>query len=210
MVTPARRLKKSAVKNIVRFPAIKANSGRSILVESILESKYCLLLEFDSEVKEYFPQPKTFAIPLPNSEETISYTPDFEVHFMSGEKAYIEIKPFEIACSGEYQMFFEIFKSYLENTVYSFEVVTEKEILAEPRISNFQKLYRYKSRPFDLQKIYEISSRYSVSPTISFLLKKHSNDVTASDIYAWIAKGYLEFDYCNEALDINAEVNFNV
>jgi len=53
MKSPARKLKKSAVKNIVRFPSIKANGGKSILVESILESKYCLHLEFDSTVESY-------------------------------------------------------------------------------------------------------------------------------------------------------------
>ena len=40
MNSPARKIQKSAVKNIVRFPSIKANDGKTILVESILESKY--------------------------------------------------------------------------------------------------------------------------------------------------------------------------
>lgn len=91
MATPARRLKKSSVKNIVRFPAIKSNEGKSILVGSILELKYCLLLEFNSEVQEYYPQPKTFKIPLPDSTDTFLYTPDFEVHFISG-LSYIILK----------------------------------------------------------------------------------------------------------------------
>lgn len=72
MNAPARKLKRSAVKNIVRFPPVKANGGRSILVESILESKYCLHLEFDSNVEEYFPQPKTFSLSI--ASELRSYT----------------------------------------------------------------------------------------------------------------------------------------
>ena len=50
MLEPARKIRRSSVKNIVRFPSVKSNGGKSILVESILESKYCLHLEFDKAV----------------------------------------------------------------------------------------------------------------------------------------------------------------
>lgn len=63
MTFSARKRKRSAVKSVVRFPAIKTNFGKTNLVESILESKYCQHLEFDPNVATYFPQPKTFKIP---------------------------------------------------------------------------------------------------------------------------------------------------
>lgn len=81
MNSPARKIQKSAVKNIVRFPSIKANDGKTILVESILESKYCLHLEFDTEVETYFPQPRKFEV-SDNDGECNIYTPDFEVVYM--------------------------------------------------------------------------------------------------------------------------------
>lgn len=95
MNAPARKLKRSAVKNIVRFPPVKANGGKSILVESILESKYCLYLEFDSSVEEYFPQPRTFTVSV--GAELRTYTPDFEVRYVSGGRKYVEVKPSERA-----------------------------------------------------------------------------------------------------------------
>lgn len=84
MNTPAHKLKKSVVRNIVCFPAIKANGGKTVLVESILESKYCLHLEFDSDVEMYFPQSRKFKI-SDEDEENI-YTPDFEVHYVCGAR----------------------------------------------------------------------------------------------------------------------------
>lgn len=62
MNSPAHKIKKSAVKNIVCFPSINANEGKTI-VEPILGAKYCFHLEFDSEVATYCPQPPTFCIP---------------------------------------------------------------------------------------------------------------------------------------------------
>ena len=87
MKTPARKLKKSAVKNIVRFPSIKANAGKSILVESILESKYCLHLEFDSTVESYSSQPQTFTFAVDDEQRT--YTPDFEVRYVTGKRQLV-------------------------------------------------------------------------------------------------------------------------
>jgi len=109
MNNPAREIKKSAVKNIVRFPSSKANDGKSILVESILESKYCLHLEFDSEVVTYFPQPRKFSIPDSEGDSNI-YTPDFEVHYVGGARKYVEVKPFEYAQSEHYQGLFSRFE----------------------------------------------------------------------------------------------------
>lgn len=121
MNTPARKLKRSAVKNIVCFPSVKANGGKSILVESILESKYCLYLEFDSNVEEYFPQPKTFDVSA--GTEFRKYTPDFEVRYISGDRKYVEVKPLERAKSEHYQELFYDFEVLLENTDASFLLV---------------------------------------------------------------------------------------
>lgn len=126
MKAPARKLKRSAVKNIVRFPPIKANNGKSILLESILESKYCFHLEFDSNVEEYFPQPKTFDISV--GSELRRYTPDFEVRYKSGELKYVEVKPIERAETQHYQELFCDFEASLENTKASFLLVNEVEI----------------------------------------------------------------------------------
>src|SRR5688572_26059900 len=137
----ARKIKKSAVKNIVRFPPIKANGGKTILVESILESKYCLHLEFDPNVKTYFPQPKTFRIPSGDA-DTTTYTPDFEIHYVAGAKRYVEVKPAEYAALTHYQQIFVGFESELKKMNTTFLVVDEHDIYRQPLLSNYEKLYQ--------------------------------------------------------------------
>lgn len=57
---PVQKLKELSVKNMIRFPTIKSNYGKTILTEAILVSKYCLYLEFYSNVIKYFSQPIIF------------------------------------------------------------------------------------------------------------------------------------------------------
>lgn len=210
MRSPARKLKKSSVKNIVRFPAIKSNGGKSILVESILESKFCLLLEFNPEVFEYFPQPRTFQVPKPNSDEPSTYTPDFEVHFQNGQRTFFEVKPNKYAESDEFTDLFNRFENMLKGTNYDFIVVTEEEVYKEPRKTNFEKLYRYKNKQLDKSLLHRLSTKYSVSPSISYLLNNHKETLSIRDVYTGLAKGFLQFDYEHEKLSVNTEVTFNV
>ena len=210
MRIPARKLRKSTVKNIVRFPAIKSNGGKSILVESILESKFCLLLEFSPEVTEYFPQPKTFQVPFLDTDEVSTYTPDFEVLLQNGQRTYVEVKPSKFAERDEFSELFSRFKVMLEGSDINFIVVSEEEILREPRKTNFEKLYRYKKVKIDPSVFYEIASKSPIPLSISFLLKKYPEKLSIKDVYAGIAKGYLQFEFDEDFLDINTEVTFNV
>ena len=67
----ARVIRQSAVKNIYKFPAIKAGN-KVITLESALEQQYCLHLEFDPRVVAYRPQPKTFEVMGENGERCLS------------------------------------------------------------------------------------------------------------------------------------------
>ncbi|MCP5019758.1 MAG: hypothetical protein GY938_31405 [Ketobacter sp.] len=168
MSTPARKLKRSAVKNIVRFPPVKANGGKSILVESILESKYCLYLEFDSSVEEHFPQPRTFTVSV--GAELRTYTPDFEVRYVSGGRKYVEVKPSERANSEHYQELFTGFEESLENTGASFLLVDETEIYQRPLLSNYEKLYQYRKRPtLDVRNLHRCAELISSAIRSRFL-----------------------------------------
>ncbi|HCB30435.1 MAG TPA: hypothetical protein DEP50_06660 [Acinetobacter lwoffii] len=144
--SPARKIQKSAVKNIVRFPCIKANEGRTILVESILESKYCLHLEFNADVKTYFPQPKKFDVPGNGSSST--YTPDFEIIYHSGAKAYVEVKPSEHAQSEHYQSLFSRFSLLLDGSNTDFFTVSEIEIYQQPFYQTTKSFINIKSVPY--------------------------------------------------------------
>lgn len=209
MSKPARKLTKSAVKNIVRFPSIKSNGGQNILVESILESKYCLHLEFDPKVKSYRPQPKTFIIT--SDDQDITYTPDFEVTYFSGEKVYIEVKPLEIAKSYYYQDLFEYFELYLQDSNESFQVVDETYIFQEPLLSNFEKLYQFRKRvSLDMGLLHNLASEISFELPLSDLIKRLESKTSLREIYSWIALGYLCFDMNEEELTKSTRVKFYV
>lgn len=209
MNTPARKLKKSAVKNIVRFPSIKANGGKSILVESILESKYCLHLEFDSSVKTYFPQPRTFSLSV--NGEQCTYTPDFEVHYVSGVRKYVEVKPLERAYREHYQALFYSFENSLETRDADFLLVDEIEIYRQPLLSNYEKLYQYRKRPtLDMRNLHQCAEDIGVPMPLSRMIAKLGNRVSLREIYSWLALGYLKFDLNSEHLTMTTEVRFDV
>jgi hypothetical protein len=206
---PARKLTRSSVKNIVRFPAIKSNGGKSILVESILESEYCLHLEFDPKVVTYFPQPKTFSVP--GQELSSRYTPDFEVHYLSGKCSYVEVKPLEKASRESYQDLFPRFGATLVDTNYSFITVDELQIRQQPLLSNYGKLYQFRKRPtLDKRNLYTCSDLVNGKVPLSVLISKLDSRATLREIYSWLALGYLTFDIANNLLSMTTEVQFNV
>lgn len=90
------------------------NGGKTVLVESILESKYCLYLAFGSSVEEYLPQSRIFTDSL--GAELRTYTPDFEVRYVSGSRKYVELEQSVRAKSEHYQELFAGFEDSLENT----------------------------------------------------------------------------------------------
>jgi len=209
MNSPARKLKKSAVKNIVRFPPIKANDGKTILVESILESKYCLHLEFDPNVKTYFPQPKKFRIPSDDVDAT--YTPDFEIHYVSGARGYVEVKPAEYAAFKHYQQLFSRFETELQKINATFMVVNEREIYQQPLLSNYEKLYQFRKRPsLDMRNLYRCAAGTNLSMRLSHLIARLGDRASLREVYSWLALGYLRFDMNSEPLTLTTEVDFYV
>jgi len=209
MTSPARKFKRSAVKNIVRFPAIKANGGKTILVESILESKYCLHLEFDPNVVTYFPQPKTFKIP--DEDEETTYKPNFEVHYVSGIRSYVGVKSLERASTFHLQQLFARFESTLQYPNVNFLVVDELEIFQQPLLSNYEKLYQYRKRPsLDMRNLHHCAAGIKVSMPLSRLVAKLGDRASLREIYSWLALGYLSFDMSTEQLTMMTEVKFHV
>lgn len=209
MNTPARKLRKSAVKNIVRFPPVKANGGKSILVESILESKYCLYLEFDSSVETYFPQPRTFTVSV--GTELRTYTPDFEVRDVTGGRKYVEVKPSGRAKEEHYQSLFTSFEASLEDSSASFLLVDEIEIYRRPLLSNYEKLYQYRKRPtIDMRNLIRCAEGVNSGMPLSRLIAKLGNKASLREIYSWIALGHLTFEMHLEELTMSTEVRFDV
>lgn len=209
MNTPARKLKKSAVKNIVRFSPVKSNGGKSILVESILESKYCLHLEFDPGVEVYMPQPRTFKVSVDGVLRT--YTPDFEVKYTSGERKYVEVKPSVRATSQRYQELFSNFEASLENSSASFLLVDERDIDQRPLLSNYEKLYQYRKRPtLDMRNLHVCAEAVSLAMPLARLIALLGDKASLREIYSWLALEFLMFDMRSEELTMSTEVRFHV
>lgn len=206
---PARKLGKSAVNNIVRFPSIKSNGGKAILVESILESKFCLHLEFDSNVKSYSPQPKTFH--LPDGCIQHSYTPDFYVQYHTRSSCYFEIKPSQFANTEQYQQLFSQVESLLAKQNLRFAVVDENVIFREPLRANMERLYQYRKRPlFDMSNLEICAYKVRKPVLLSSLIETLGDQAQLREIYTWLALGYLRFDMDKESLSLATEVTFNV
>jgi hypothetical protein len=209
MREPARKIKKSAVKNIVRFAPIKSNGGKSILVESILEAKYCLHLEFDPSVLSYFPQPKTFY--LSHDDGLTKYTPDFEVCKEGDIVVYTEVKPKRRAQSAHYEDIFNRLELELLDTNAGFNLVNEFDIETRPLLSNYEKLYRFRKRPeIDHQQLFYFASIYNSKLILKDLICLVEKEVSLKQVYSWIATDYLKFDIHSVELSIDSEVWFDV
>jgi len=210
MPEPARKLKRSTVKNIFRFPSTKSGSAKNILVESYLEAKYCLHLEFDPRVTYYYPQPKTFEVDI-SAEKTRSYTPDFKIQFDTGELCYTEVKPNVIAQNDEYQVLFKRFSEMMAAKNIDFKVVGETEIDVEPILSNYKFLHRYRKRPaLNKDKLVTCASEFPKTYSLTTLTELLSGLASTREIYSWLAYGYLKFDVANAKLNANTEVYFDV
>jgi len=205
--SPARKLKKSAVKNIVRFPTRKSTGNKTILVESLLEAAYCLHLEFDEKVTEYFPQPKTFQVPIADG-TTFTYTPDFEVVYGCGRIAFVEVKPMnDLSDKGLLQRLND-FEKFIIQQGYGFLLATDEEIYNYPRFNNFERLYRYRHRTrIDAKKVEDLKS---VMPNnITFRSPSDIECLSVREIYTWVANGVLKFDFDKELFTMESEVSFN-
>lgn len=216
MAEPARKITRSAVKNIVRFPPIKANNGEEILLESIQEAKYCLLLEFDPNVVKYLPHPQTFDI-SGGTEKSSSgaaykaYTPDFLVVYLDAPKCYIEVKPRKYADHPDYRERFRRFEEKHLDLRHEFLVVDEVEIYSQPRLANMEFLYRYRKNPdLDMRNLYKCAGATPGVHTLKQLLGKLSDTASLHEIYTWIAFGYLRFNLSEYKLNYKTELEFHV
>lgn len=203
MHSPARKIKKSSVKNIVRFPSSK--NDRTILLESILESEFALLLEYDSKIETYFEQPETFLLKDENG-KTHKYTPDFLLVLTNGQNKYIEVKPESVVNSGKYSKVFDLFKQRALEIGSSFEIITETTIKKEPLLQNLKYFYKYrKNKSINITYLDELAS--NVSTPVAF--KELIQTSNLKSLYELLAFGYLQFDIHNEIFSINSEVWLN-
>lgn len=200
---PARKIKKSSVKNIVRFPSSKNN--RTLLLESILESQFALLLEYDNSVDEYFEQPETFFLKDENKKK-YRYTPDFLIVFKNRTRRYIEVKPKEEIKSGKFSKVFKLFEQKSALSGDSFEVVTEELIKKEPLLENLKYFYRFRKNQTLNILLFDELSKTLKTPVI---FNELSQNYDLRSLYSLISFGYIKFDIHNEPFSTNSMVWLN-
>lgn len=210
---PARKIKASAVKNICKFPSTKSHWESScrvftmVLVESLLEKDYCFLLEDDPNVLRYYPQPKTFLL----SDEFLKsreYTPDFEVHFRCGKRAYIEVKKDFVSLDEFYLHKLHLASIEMQKAGYDFLWVDEPQIRAQPRLSNLKRLQRYRNP--STNNIGALSLLRSCVPAPKTLndLLVNSLGIRLETIYTLIANGQITADLDENPLSLDVEVRY--
>lgn len=210
---PARKIKASAVKNIFKFPSTKSfvdpchRSYQMVLVESMLEKDYCFHLEADSSVLRYFPQPKTFVIntPLLNNRD---YTPDFEVHFRGGRKAYVEVKKDFSSLDAIYLHKLEMAAVEMRQAGYEFLCVDESQIRTQPLLDNLRKLQRYRARLTNYTGALTLLRNAVPHPKTLNDLIKNSLGIRLETIYKLIANGQIEAKLSEGLLTLDTEVHY--
>ncbi len=87
--SPVRRPPKRRRQNfIVDFPSLK--NGKSMECEAVLESSYCIWLEYCPQVMKYYTQPHTFQ--WKDGNQRYRYTPDFFIVNKDGDGCFAEVK----------------------------------------------------------------------------------------------------------------------
>lgn len=210
---PARKIKASAVKNIFKFPSTKSftkpchRGYQMVLVESMLEKDYCFHLEANSNVLRYFPQPKTFVINTPRLKNR-DYTPDFEVHFRCGRKAYVEVKKDFNSLDATYLHKLKMAAAEMRKTGYEFLCVDESQIRIQPKLGNLRKLQRYRDRLTNNSGTLALLRNSVPNPRTLNDLIKNPLGIRLETIYKLIASGQIEANLSEGHLTLDAEVRY--
>ena len=178
-----------------------------ILVESLLEKDFCFHMEFDENVLHYFPQPKTFSF-FHESLIKHKYTPDFEIHYVGGGKAYVEVKKNFMGLDDAYLSKLDMAAIEMKASGYDFYRIDESYINVQPFLDNARKLQRYRVGQFvNLESL--ILLKESVQhPKILGDIINNSSGIGVDVIYGLIAAGYIKIDLVSEQLSINVEVSY--
>lgn len=178
---PARKFKRSAVKNIVRFPPVKANGGKSILVESILKSKY-------SSISNLTRDRRIFS----TASNIYGFRRSWTTYLHAGFWSAIPIWWPKI-CRGEtiwaiqewaLPRTFHRFRRIARKHWYKFLLVDETAIY-QPLISNCEKLYQYKERPtLGVRNLPRCAELISLAMSLSRLIAKLGDKASLRGIYS--------------------------
>jgi hypothetical protein len=138
------------------FPSRK--NGRSVHYEGLLEKDAILLFELSPLIVSYREQP--VKVVYSDANKLRKYTPDFEITLLSNKTILTEVKTIRSLSFSEVKHKFDCIKSHFEREQLEFDILTDKYIRHEPRLSNLKYIYDH------LPKI--ISSFESMRSALSY------------------------------------------
>lgn len=125
-----------------KFPSRK--TGRMIHHEGMLELDAIYHFETSPLIALYTEQP--MSIHYADDTRLRRYTPDFELHLVSGDSVMVEVKPKQYADGTETRHTLEKVQEHFDRCDQPFVVVTDEVLRVEPRRSNLRKIYHLAPR----------------------------------------------------------------
>ncbi|WP_322616779.1 hypothetical protein [Pseudomonas sp. BIC9C] len=190
-------------KHIVLFPSHK--NKIQIICESRLEADYCIRLEFDNNVKRYFPQPVTTKFWVTG--KVIHYTPDFFVRTHDHTDYFAEVKPSLSYCTSEYLDTLLLFNKLAKKLNYNFVKIEGNLIQQKPMKTTLQTLYFRSLHTHLLEYEYLLQQ---INQKTSLTLRELLNQPAPPSMRAIakaIVEGYIRIDL-NKTLTLNSTLWF--
>lgn len=136
--TPARNIRRGRFgRNTVYFPSIKNNA--QVVCESALEADYCIWLEWDRDVKAFYPQPYTFR--WTDQQQKMCYTPDFYVTHINSPNHFTEVKADFEKTTNKFKHTLESFITHPEHQNIRLKFADTSKIVQPVRLKNLKYLY---------------------------------------------------------------------
>ncbi|AOE86747.1 TnsA endonuclease N-terminal domain-containing protein [Pseudomonas sp. TCU-HL1] len=141
MTSPPKKLRTGEYgKHITYFPSQK--NREYISCESLLESDFCLYLEYLPAVQRYISHPIRFILNF-GPTKTLKYTPDFFVKLADGSWVFYEIKPDSQLEGSRTQEKLLCFQRALAEHGYLLETIAESHFRKPTLFHNLNYLYAH-------------------------------------------------------------------
>ncbi|MHC8376171.1 hypothetical protein ACYZT3_08935 [Pseudomonas sp. MDT1-16] len=165
-------------RNTIYFPSIKNNT--QLVCESALEADYCIWLEWDSDVKAYYPQPYTFRWTC--KKEKMRYTPDFYVIHLNSPNHFTEVKPDFNRTSNKFKLTLESFIAHDDHKDVHLKLADCTSIHQPIRLQNLKLLYNrlHRITGWEVNQLHEFLLTHDDSLTINeCLASRHPPSIRA-------------------------------
>lgn len=191
-------------KTLSRIPGL---DGKGHDAESLLEAANIQSKLLDPNVLEIEPQPLTITYPLEG--KLGRYTPDLLIRYRDRELPEIEeVKPYWKTQSERFRQWEMAVRPALEKTGAVFKIVTDRELLAEPRLTNLDILFRYQRWPVEDAERREALSWFNSGPLKLGELRRRTGlvNISIGVIFYLLARHELVADI-DLPFDANLEIN---